>query len=92
MSKAPSWQVYILECADGSLYCGISNNLDARINSHNAGRAARYTRGRGPVVLRYQETCADRPTALRREAAIKRLTRARKLKLIETGGQVRLPA
>jgi len=75
------WQVYILECADGSLYTGIARDLEARITAHNAGSGAKYTRGRGPVKLMYQESAADRSTALRREALLKRLSRADKLEL-----------
>jgi putative endonuclease len=76
------WQVYILECADGSLYTGIARDLDSRIAAHNAGSGAKYTRGRRPVKLLYHETAADRGTALRREAALKKLSRADKLQLI----------
>ena len=76
------WQVYILECADGSLYTGIARNLDARIAAHNNGTGAKYTRGRGPVKLLYQEPADDRSTALRREALLKQLSRAEKLQLI----------
>ena len=75
------WQVYILECADGSLYTGIARDLEARISAHNNGSGAKYTRGRGPVQLLYQESAADRSTALRREALLKRLSRAAKLDL-----------
>ena len=76
------WHVYILECADGSLYTGIARNLDTRIAAHNHGTGAKYTRGRGPVKLLYQEPAADRSTALRREALLKQLSRAEKLQLI----------
>jgi len=76
------WHVYILECADGSLYTGIARNLDARIAAHNNGTGAKYTRGRGPVKLLYQEPADDRSTALRREALLKQLSRAEKLKLL----------
>jgi putative endonuclease len=75
------WQVYILECADGSLYTGIARDLEARIVAHNNGTGAKYTRGRGPVKLLYQEAAVDRSTALRREALLKRLSRADKLHL-----------
>jgi len=76
------WQVYILECADGSLYTGIARDLEARITAHNSGSGAKYTRGRGPVKLVYHESAADRSTALQREALLKRLSRADKLDLI----------
>ena len=79
------WQVYILECADGSLYTGIARNLDERIAAHNNGTGAKYTRGRGPVKLVYQENVTSRSIALRREITIKKLTRADKLRLAESG-------
>ena len=74
---------YLLECSDGTLYCGWTNDLEKRVNAHNSGRGAKYTRGRGPLEPVYREDCADRSAALRREAAIKRLTRAQKLALAE---------
>ncbi len=76
------WAVYILRCADGSLYTGITNDLAARVAAHGSGRAARYTRGRRPVQLVYREAAASRSEASRREAAIKRLGRAEKLVLV----------
>jgi putative endonuclease len=79
------WQVYILECADGSLYTGIARNLDERIAAHNNGAGAKYTRGRRPVKLVYQENVTSRSIALRREITIKKLTRADKLRLAESG-------
>lgn len=78
----PGWHVYLLRCADDSLYCGISNDVAARLATHNAGRGARYTRPRLPVVLVYAEACSDRSQAAQREAAIKRLARPAKLALI----------
>lgn len=78
------WTVYIVRCADNSLYTGIAKNIDERIESHNAGRGAKYTRSRRPVELAYSETADDRATALRREFAIKRLERDAKKKLIES--------
>jgi len=83
----PAWHVYIVRCADQTLYTGVATDVDARIAQHNAGRGAKYTRGRGPVELVYRERVADRSTALRRELAIKRLepTAKRKLIGIETG-------
>lgn len=75
-------KVYIVQCADGTLYTGWTTDLAGRIAAHNAGGGARYTRGRGPVRAVYQETCADRGQALRRELEIKRLTRSQKQKLI----------
>ena len=75
--------VYILKCADGTLYTGWTTDLERRLQAHNSGRGARYTRGRRPVRLAYREEQSDRSAAQRREAAIRRLPRAGKLKLIE---------
>ena len=80
-----SWFCYLLECADGTLYCGITNDLERRLAEHNAGTGAKYTRSRTPVRLYYQEPCLDRPAALRREAAIKRMDREGKLTLGRLG-------
>jgi predicted GIY-YIG superfamily endonuclease len=77
-----SWTVYILRCADGTLYTGVTNDLDRRLAEHNAGTGARYTAARLPVAVCYHEPAPDRSAAQRREAAIKRLTRAAKLSLI----------
>ncbi len=74
--------VYLLRCADGSLYCGGAADLDARLAKHQAGRASRYTRARLPVELVWSAPAADRSAALREEARIKGLTRAGKLALI----------
>jgi putative endonuclease len=70
-----------VRCRDGSLYCGWTTDVVARVQAHNAGRGARYTRSRLPVELVWWESCADRSAALRREAAIKRMTRRQKLAL-----------
>ena len=67
------WYVYMLRCADDTLYTGVATDLAARVATHNAGQGAKYTRGRRPVVLVYQETAVDRAAAQRREAEIKRL-------------------
>ncbi len=75
------WTVYILQCRDGTLYTGITDNLPRRLAAHNGGKGAKYTRGRGPVVLVHQESCPDRSAALRRERAIKALSRSQKLAL-----------
>lgn len=79
------WCVYILRCADGSFYTGITNDLDRRVGEHNQGGklAAAYTRGRRPVTPVYHEACKDRSAALVREAAIRRLSRREKIALIE---------
>ena len=73
--------VYMLRCRDGSLYTGWTNDVAHRFAMHCAGRGAKYTRGRGPLQLVYTEELPDRESALRRECAIKRLTRAAKLAL-----------
>lgn len=74
--------VYILECADGTLYTGWTNDLTARLAAHNSGRGAKYTRGRAPVKLAFSEVFDDRSEALGYEAALKKLTRTEKLNLI----------
>lgn len=85
--EPPGWVCYLLECADGTLYCGITNDLEKRIAAHNAGDGAKYTRGRTPVRLAHVEACEDRPAALRRERAVKRLPRADKLALCRPRGR-----
>lgn len=79
----PAWHVYILECADGSLYTGVARDVRRRLAQHNGELAggARYTSGRRPVVLRWCEAAEDRAGAQRREAEIKRLPRPAKLAL-----------
>lgn len=81
MSTLQHWYVYLVLCADDTLYCGIARDLTARIESHNAGKGARYTRGRGPVRLLLTRRCRDQGLALRIEHAMKRLTRAEKFAL-----------
>ena len=76
------WFVYLLRCGDGSLYCGITDDVQRRLEAHRAGKGAKYTRGRGPLELVYTEECEDHSAALKREVAIKRLSRNEKLKLI----------
>lgn len=75
---------YIIRCKDDSLYCGWTNNLEKRIASHNAGTGAKYTKSRHPVELVYFETFDTKEEAMRREYAIKQLTRQEKLKLIKS--------
>ena len=77
--------VYIVRCSDNSLYTGYTNNIEVRINKHNAGKGAKYTKTRRPVVLVYQEMYETKSEALRREYEIKTFTRQRKLELIEEG-------
>ena len=81
--RPPAWWVYMLRCADGTLYTGITTDVSRRLAQHNgeAALGARYTRSRRPVELVYAEGAGDRAEAARREAAIKRLDRARKLAL-----------
>lgn len=76
------WFVYIVRCADGSLYTGITTDPDRRVLDHNQGRGARYTRARRPVALVRIEAAADRAAALRREGEIKRLSAAAKQQLV----------
>lgn len=75
--------VYMLKCSDNTLYTGYTVNLEARINSHNKGKASKYTRGRLPVELVYYEELSSKSEALKRECAIKKLTRDEKLELIK---------
>ena len=80
---APSWFVYVVECADGTLYTGSTTDVERRVSEHNGSpRGAKYTRSRRPVMLKRVIPCADRSDAQRTEARIKRLTRAQKLLLI----------
>lgn len=78
-----AWFVYILRCGDGSLYTGCTDDVQRRLAIHRSGKGAKYTRSRLPLELVYQEPAADRSAALRREAAIKKLRRQEKLRLIE---------
>jgi putative endonuclease len=76
-----AWSVYLARCADDTLYCGVTPNVIARIAAHDAGRGARYTRGRGPLALLVARRCRDRGAALRLEHAVKQLSRPAKLAL-----------
>ena len=78
-----AWFVYMLRCGDGSLYTGISTDVQRRLEEHRSGKGAKYTRSRGPLELVYWEECGDKSTALKRECEIKALPRAEKLKLTE---------
>ena len=82
MKKASSWVLYILKCRDGSFYTGVTNRLDFRLKAHKEGLASRYTRSRLPVSLVYREACKNRSEALRKEWAVKALTREKKKQLI----------
>ncbi len=77
---------YLLECADGTLYCGYTNDLERRVRTHNEGKGAKYTRSRLPVKVVYYETFQDKSEAMRREAQIKQMTREQKRALILRGG------
>ena len=76
------WYVYILRCGDGTLYTGVTDNVERRLAAHRAGKGAKYTRGRGPLELAYTEQLPDKSAALRREAAIKRLPKQKKEALL----------
>ena len=80
-----SWKLYLLRCGDGTLYCGITTDVESRLEAHRSGRGAKYTRGRGPLELVYTEDCGDHSTALKREIAVKRLTKPQKEELIHNG-------
>lgn len=80
------WWVYMLRCGDGSLYTGTAADVDRRLAVHQSGKGAKYTRSHLPVEVVYREALPDRSTALRRECAIKRLSRAEKLDLIAGKG------
>ena len=84
-SRMSQWNVYIVECADGSLYTGIAKDVERRVSAHNTGQGAKYTRSRRPVTLVYRETATDRSAALRRELAIKQLRPAEKRSLVDSG-------
>lgn len=82
MPLSSPWVVYMLRCVDGTFYIGISTDLARRMDAHNKGKGAKYTRGRGPVVCVWHEEVATESLARIREAALKRLTRAEKLAFI----------
>lgn len=77
-----TWHLYILRCRDGSLYTGITTDVEKRLEAHRSGKGAKYTRGRAPLELVYREECGDHSTALKRELEIKKLTREQKQALI----------
>jgi len=83
-----SYYCYILECADGTYYTGLTNDPERRLTQHNRGTASHYTRSRLPVKIVYLEPQPDRRTAMKREIAIKRLSREQKIKLIGEGQSV----
>lgn len=84
--KIRMYFLYILECADGSLYTGITTDVHRRFSEHKNKKGANYTRARRPLRVAYTEECADRSSALKREAEIKRWPREKKLLLVGGGG------
>ncbi len=78
------WVLYILECKDGSLYTGITDDLPHRLKMHESGKGAKYTRGRGPLKVVYSEVCESHSHALKREYAVKSLSRNEKLQLCDS--------
>ena len=81
------WYLYILRCKDGTLYTGITTDVEKRLEAHQSGKGAKYTRGRGPLELVYKEECGDHSHALKRELEIKSLSREGKLNLIEKNSE-----
>ena len=77
------WYLYILRCGDGTLYTGITTDVQARFAQHRAGKGAKYTRGRGPLEVVYTEECEDHSAALKRELAVKALSREEKEKMLK---------
>ena len=84
MTMEKEWKLYILECKDGSLYTGVTDDLPRRLAAHRAGKGAKYTRGRGPLVLVYTEHCGSHSEALKRELQVKSYSREEKQRLIAT--------
>lgn len=78
-----NWYLYILRCGDGTLYTGITTDVEKRFAQHRSGKGAKYTRGRQPLELVYQAECGDHSAALKREYEVKRLPREQKLMLID---------
>ena len=83
---ASTWYLYILRCRDGTLYAGITTDVEKRFEAHCSGKGAKYTRGRGPLELVYRETCQNHSQALKREWEIKAMSREKKQELIENNG------
>ena len=85
IEQASTWYLYLIRCANGHLYTGITTDVARRFSEHQLGgiKSAKYLRGKGPLTLMYQETVGSRGDALRREIAVKKLSRAQKLRLIE---------
>ncbi len=85
--KAAAWLLYVLKCSDNSLYTGITTDVSRRVRQHNEGTASRYTRSRLPAKLVHQERCRGRSSALKKEYAMKRLSRKEKEEYIRDNGQ-----
>lgn len=79
-----NWYLYILRCGDGTLYTGITTDVEKRLEAHRSGKGAKYTRGRAPLELVYREDCGSHSDALKREAAVKKLPRRQKEDLIKS--------
>ena len=77
-----TWYLYILRCGDGTLYTGITTDVEKRLEQHRSGKGAKYTRGRAPLELVYREVCGNHSQALKREYAVKALNRVQKQNLI----------
>ncbi len=90
MPISRTWHLYIIQCRDGTLYTGITNDLKRRICDHNRGRGCRYTKYRWPVLLVYAEKFPDRSSALKREAQIQGWSRKEKEALIQSLGSIRV--
>ena len=86
-----TWYLYILRCADNTLYTGITTDVEKRLEAHRSGKGAKYTRGRAPLELVYRETCGSHSEALKRELSVKALAREEKQKLIEAGQKPEKP-
>lgn len=82
-----NWYLYILHCGDGTLYTGITTDVEKRLEAHRAGKGAKYTRSRLPLELVYRECCENHSHALKRELAVKKLTRQEKEKLVASSGK-----
>jgi len=82
-----TWHLYILRCGDGTLYTGITTDVEKRFETHQSGKGAKYTRGRGPLELVYREECGSHSDALKREVEVKRLSREQKQTLIDEYGK-----
>ena len=87
MTESALWYLYLVRCANGHLYTGVTTNVARRFSEHQSGgiKSAKYLRGKGPLTLMYQEQVGSHGDALRREIAVKKLSRAQKLALIESG-------